>query len=242
VLVHGTTASHTRWAAIRPRFEARFTVTAIDRRGRGQSGDAPDYDIEREFEDTAAVVESLDPPVLLFGHSFGAICALEAALRTEKLTGLVLYEPPIIEKTIYAPGQLDRLATLLAAGDRAGMVTTFFTEVVGLPPHELEIIRTSPAWPDRVAAAHTILRECRAEETYRLPDRIDRLTLPVLLLLGSDSPVFFGEATTALEKALPNARTIVMPGQRHMAMDTGSDLVVGAVFDFWKEIGPREAR
>lgn len=154
VLVHGTSASHTRWTAIRPRFEEHFTVTAIDRRGRGQSGDAPHYDIEREFEDVAAVVETLDSPVLLFGHSYGAICALEAAFRTDKLAGLILYEPPIANESIYAPGQLDRLATLLAAGDRDGMVAAFFTEVVGLPPQHLEIARASPAWPDRVAAAH----------------------------------------------------------------------------------------
>jgi pimeloyl-ACP methyl ester carboxylesterase len=35
VLVHGTAANSSRWTAIRPRFEERFTVTAIDRRGRG---------------------------------------------------------------------------------------------------------------------------------------------------------------------------------------------------------------
>ena len=243
VLVHGTTASHTRWSAIRPRFEERFTVTAIDRRGRGQSGDASDYAIEHEFEDVAAVAEALDPPVLLFGHSFGAICALEAAFRTEKLAGLVLYEPPIVEQTIYAPGQLDRLEALLASGDREGMVAAFFTEVVGVPPHELEIARASPAWPDRVAAAHTILRECRAEETYRLSaDRAGRLSLPVLLLLGGDSPSFFAEAISVLEKTLPNARKAVMPGQRHMAMDTGPDLVVGAVFDFWRDIESQGSR
>jgi pimeloyl-ACP methyl ester carboxylesterase len=39
-----------------------------------------------------------------------------------------------------------------------------------------------------------------------------------------------------LMKTLPNARTVVMPGQRHIAMDTGPDLLVGAVLDFWRDI------
>lgn len=56
VLVHGTVADHSRWAPVLPAFEARFTVLAIDRRGRGQSGDADDYALERESEDVAAVV------------------------------------------------------------------------------------------------------------------------------------------------------------------------------------------
>jgi alpha-beta hydrolase superfamily lysophospholipase len=75
VLVHGTTANRTRWASVRARFEAHFTVTAMDRRGCGDSGDNPDYAIEREFEDVVAVVNALGAPVLLFGHSYGALCA-----------------------------------------------------------------------------------------------------------------------------------------------------------------------
>jgi pimeloyl-ACP methyl ester carboxylesterase len=220
-------------------------VTAIDRRGRGESGDSLDFAIEREFEDVAAVVDSLDPPVLLFGHSYGAICALEAAMRIERLAGLVLYEPPIMcdDEPLYAPGQLAQLEALVEAGDRDGVVTAFMRDIVGLPPHELEIVKSSPAWPGRVAAAHTIARECRAEEEYRLDaGRAGRLAIPVLLLLGADSPDLFGKAIAMLEEALPDTRTVVMPGQQHVAMDTAPDLVIEALFDFWREIEPARAR
>ena len=57
MLVHGTTADHSRWAPVLPAFEQHFTVLAIDRRGRGRSGDAGTYALEREYEDVAAVVE-----------------------------------------------------------------------------------------------------------------------------------------------------------------------------------------
>jgi pimeloyl-ACP methyl ester carboxylesterase len=56
----------------------RFTVYAMDRRGRGASGDAPEYALEREFEDVAAAVDALPGPVYLYGHSFGGVCAVEA--------------------------------------------------------------------------------------------------------------------------------------------------------------------
>ena len=81
VLVHGTTADHTRWDPLRPDFEEHFTVYAIDRRGRGGSGDAAHYELEREFEDVATVVESIDEPVNLLGHSHGALCSLEAPCK-----------------------------------------------------------------------------------------------------------------------------------------------------------------
>jgi len=35
VLVHGTTADHTRWAPAIPALSAEFTACALDRRGRG---------------------------------------------------------------------------------------------------------------------------------------------------------------------------------------------------------------
>ena len=88
------------------------------------------------------------------------------------------------------------------------------------------------------AATHTIPREARAEESCRLPaDQVSKLSIPVLLLLGGDSPPLAGRVSAMLEKTLPNARTVVMPGQQHIAMDTGPDLLIGAVVGFWRDIG-----
>jgi len=42
-----------------PPLEAKYTVYAVDRRGRGGSGDTAPYAIEREFEDIAAVGDSI---------------------------------------------------------------------------------------------------------------------------------------------------------------------------------------
>ncbi len=130
--------------------------------------------------------------------------------------------------------QLDRLETLLTIGDREGVVTTFFGEVLGVSPDQL---KSSPAWPGRIAAAHTLPRELRAEDAYRLEaGRIGKLLMPVLLLLGGDSLPFFARVISELEKILTNARTVVMPGQQHIAMDTGPDLLVAAILDFWREV------
>jgi pimeloyl-ACP methyl ester carboxylesterase len=76
VLVHGVGGTAARWAPVLPALTQHFRVFALDRRGRGSSGDAPSYAIEREVEDIVALVDSIGEPVNLFGHSFGAICAL----------------------------------------------------------------------------------------------------------------------------------------------------------------------
>lgn len=111
VLVHGTSANRTSFASIRPRFEEHFTVTTMDRRGCGDSGDSPEYAIDREFEDVVAVVKAVGAPVLLFGHSYGALCALGAAMQTDKLSGASCTNPGSLGARICIPRSSLRVST-----------------------------------------------------------------------------------------------------------------------------------
>jgi pimeloyl-ACP methyl ester carboxylesterase len=234
VLVHGTTADHARWAPVLPALEEHFTVCTVDRRGRGGSEDAAAYSIEGEFEDVAAIVDSIGEPVNLLGHSFGAICSLEASLCSHNVRKLVLYEPPIPTGiSIYPVGAAARIQTLVEAGERDSAVTTFLREIARVPPHELALLQAAPAWQGRVAAAHTIAREMQAAEEYVFdPARFRSMQTPTLLLLGGDSPPFLKAGTAAVEAALPDVRVTVMPGQQHTAMNTAPDLFARAVLQF----------
>jgi pimeloyl-ACP methyl ester carboxylesterase len=236
LLLHGTSADHRRWQPVLPALEERFTVYNLDRRGRGGSGDADSYVLEREFADVTAVVEAIGEPVDVIGHSYGGLCALEAApVLGAKLHKLVLYEPPmnVSDVPIASPEVIDRLETVLATEGREAFVTTFMRDLVGVPPDALERMRTLPVWQARVAAAHTVPRELRAVEGYRFdPVRFGEVTTPTLLLLGGDSPPAVQQATRAIAAALPNARTVVFPGQGHVAMDTATELFLEEVLRF----------
>jgi pimeloyl-ACP methyl ester carboxylesterase len=235
VLIHGTAADHGRWRPVLPAFEERFTVCAVDRRGRGGSGDSNGYAIEREFEDVAAVVGSLGEPVNLVGHSYGALCALEAALLVRNVRKLVLYEPGIevAGQEIYPHEVIERLEALLGAGDRDGVVATTMREVAGLPSETVEYMRSQPAWQARLDAAHTIPRELRAVKAYGLDaKRFRDLGVPTLLLSGGDSPAALRKAAEAVDEVLPESRAVVMQGQGHAAMDTGTDLFTTEVLRF----------
>ena len=234
VLVHGTAADHTRWAPVLPAFSAHFTVYACDRRGRGASGDGSSYAMEREFEDIAAVVDGIGGPVDLVGHSYGALCALEACARAKHLRRLVLYEPPIPAGVpITPPDIVDRLQALLDAGDREEVVATFLREVPRVPAEQLELMRSLPAWRARVRAAATIPRELRAHNAYAfLPETFRDVGVPVLMLLGSESPPFFRAALERVQAAVPSAQLVVLAGQQHAAIDTAPDLFAREVIAF----------
>jgi pimeloyl-ACP methyl ester carboxylesterase len=235
VLMHGTAANHGRWSPVLSTFEERFTVYAVDRRGRGDSGDADGYAVEREFEDVAAVIDSIGEPVNLLGHSYGAFLALEAALLTNNIHRSILYDPGIevAGREIYPHEVTERLEALLRAGDRDEVVATTMREVAGLPPETVEHLRTLPVWQTRVAAAHTIPRELRAVKAYRFdPERFRDLGVPTMLLSGGASPAAFRKAAEVADDALPDSRIVVMPGQGHAAMDTGTDLFTAEVLRF----------
>jgi pimeloyl-ACP methyl ester carboxylesterase len=232
VLVHGTAADHTRWAPVVPALGERYTVLAVDRRGRGASGDAGRYAIEREYEDVAAVVEWAGSEVDVIGHSHGAWCALEACLLTAKVRRLVLYEPPM-GVVVGEPDQIARLEQLTAAGETDELVAYFMQAFAGLPPEQVELLRTLPAWQARVAAAGTIAREERASREYVFePGRFRELRVPALLLSGGASPPAFAAALELIRGALPDCRLVVMPGQSHAAMDTGTQLFLDEVLSF----------
>lgn len=67
----------------------------MDRRGRGASGDAPDYELKREFEDVAAVVDAVaeasGSTVDVYCSSCGGLCAFGAATLTSNISRFALY-------------------------------------------------------------------------------------------------------------------------------------------------------
>ncbi len=234
VLVHGSTADHRRWAVLLPRLTERFTVLAMDRRGRGASGDAPDYALEREYEDVAAVLRAAGPGASLLGHSFGALCAMEAALRVPGLRRLVLYEPgfPVDGAALYPPGLLDRLRALLDAGDRDGFLAAFFRDGAGLSDAQIDTLRADPSWPARLAGAHTALREAADGDYVFAPERFAALAVPTLLVVGGASPPELTAPSRALAAALPDSRIAMLPGQGHAAITTAPEMFLGAVLPF----------
>jgi pimeloyl-ACP methyl ester carboxylesterase len=232
LLIHGTAADHSRWAPVLPAFEERFTVVAMDRRGRGQSGDGVAYALEREVEDVLAVIPWAGRPVDVIGHSYGGMCAMEAALRTDGIRRLVLYEPPMgFLRT--PPHVVTRLEELLGTGQRDELLGYFMIEVAGLSPEQVDLLRSLPAWQSRLDAADTIPREERTTREYAFAaERFHGLDVPTLFLEGGDSAAPFKAAGEAVAAALPNCMRVVMPGQRHAAMDTGTELFTTEVLRF----------
>lgn len=225
VLVHGAPADHTRWRPLLPYLQAHVSVHAMDRRGRGASGDAGEYSLEREYADVAAVIDAVavacGQSVDVYGHSHGAIVAFGAATLTANLRKLVLYEGwPVPDPSIYAlpAGVMGRMNRLLEDGDRDGVVESLFRAVEGVSDEDMDALRAAPSWPGRVAAAHTLPREILAETRARLvPEQAAGIGVPVLLVTGEESTDPAKAVVDTVAAALPDARELVLAGQQHIA-------------------------
>jgi len=239
VLIHGTTADHLTFRVVGPVLGRRRRLYAVDRRGRGGSGDGPAYSIEREFEDVAAVADALAQEhggaVDVVGHSYGGRCALGASLRTTSIRRVVCYEgAPAPTHHPYQPDDLaPRLRAFVDGGDQAAALEVFMREVVGFDDAAMARFRADSVWPLRVAAAHTIPRELEAERSSAASlEALGRVAVPVLQLLGTASVSAFHAATKALDMRLARGSIIRIEGAAHAAHHTHPERLVAAVEAF----------
>jgi pimeloyl-ACP methyl ester carboxylesterase len=235
LLVHGGLSGRYRFAPLAEQLVPHFRVTAIDRRGRGSSGDAAEYALEREFEDVRAVAERLavDGPVDVFAHSIGGVVVLGAAGLGAPLRRIALYEPP--GRVTVTADWLDRLRSLIAAGRPGPAIASFLTEVIGLTPEQVAALRDAPPGPDDVLAiaSRTLVREGEALAALDLAALAAPVTQPVLLLHGSASPLWAATVVGSLATALPDAQVVELAGAGHEGVDTAAGTVADHLVRFF---------
>lgn len=199
----------------------RFTIVNYDRRGRGESTDTAPYAVQREIEDIEALIDMVGGKAGLYGMSSGAVLALEAAVKLPgKVTGVLMYEPPIDPEQSSASAwqQHAEMVALSEKGDADGMMVKFMSGV-GMPPDALEGFRRSPAWPAFASVGLTLEHDYRvmaeATDGDHPPARWQDIDVPVLVVNGDASYPFIEPGAAWVAAAVPGARRQVLPGQSH---------------------------
>jgi pimeloyl-ACP methyl ester carboxylesterase len=234
ILVNGASSTRADAAHVAAALAPYFTVYTFDRRGRGDSGDTAPYAVAREVEDIAALIDVAGGAAFVFGHSSGAILALEAAraLPETRITKLALYEPPFIIDDSHPPmpeGFVARLKGLIAAG-RRGEAAVTFSAFVGLPAEMIAQMRQSPAWPAMEAAAPSLVYDAMICEDVQRgdPAALNKWTTTAVPTLVMDGAVFLGQpephafmrhSADAIARILLNARRQTLDGQDHGPSD-----------------------
>ena len=202
----------------------RYTVVSYDRRGRGGSGNAAPYAVEREFEDLEAIVEVAGGSAHVFGMSSGSVLALKAAGAGVAVDRLVMYQPPFIVDTeghVAPPGFAARLDELVAKDDRSGAAKHFMRHGMGVPAPFVAMMRAArPLWRNLKAVAPTLPYDLAVmgEDVQGRPLQNEPwagIATPTLIADGGKSPAQLRRAADQLAERLPNARRRTLDGQSH---------------------------
>ncbi len=96
LLLHGVTRCGSDWEPLLPALAANWKVIALDQRGHGDSPREGNYFVADYVADAVRMVrDELETPLVIFGHSLGAmVAAAVAAELPQRVRGIVLEDPP----------------------------------------------------------------------------------------------------------------------------------------------------
>jgi len=201
------------------KFGEEFAVYTYDRRGRGDSGDTPPYALEREIEDLEAIIDAAGGSAFLYGHSSGAVLALEAALRIpRKVSKVVLFDAPYVhdekEKAKYALLR-QKILSLLGKGKGASALRAFLIGI-GMPRIFAYLLPVMPGWQTMKALAPTLEYDLLLTSDLPPVGRAAEIKVPTQIIYGGKSPASIHSVAKQLAEAIPGSRLEELAGQNHM--------------------------
>ena len=215
VIIGGITSTATALDFLAHELSESYNVVVPDLRGRGRSDRAGPgrYSLDDYAADLDAVIAAfaLRDPVLL-GHSLGARIAARWAAERAEHGPLLLVDPPLSSKHRPYPTSWDAFASQLEQA-RGGTTAD-------------EIREWYPTWPDRELAIRAqelpTCDETAVRETHEgfQTDEFEadwvRLTTPVTLLHGVNSPMVTTDDARRLANLNTDAVVIAVPAAGHM--------------------------
>lgn len=231
--IHGSGGDHTLWGLQLSAFPA-YTVAALDLNGHGRSPARPGEALATYVEDVLAVLEALEVPVVLAGHSLGGAVALQAALaRPRHLVGLALIDTGARLRV------LPRLLQLIEE-DFEGALDF----LLGLLFHRAapELVRRAREQMARNGQA-TLLRDFRACDRFDVMERLGEIVLPTLVCVGEHDQMTPLKYARFLQERLAKAELVVIPEAGHMPMleqpETLNAALARFLEGFRRAAGPR---
>lgn len=214
VLVHGFTQTGRTWDDVTRQLTPGVEVVRVDLPGHGGSAD-----VRLDFEQTAAAIGEQGGRATYVGYSMGGRLCLRLAIdRPDLVTALVLLSA--------SPGLSDaaerderRRADLRLAIDIKEIGTDEFLhhwlsqpmfETLQPRAADMEARRANP--PEGLAAA---LRSLGTGVQEPLWDRLHELSMPLLLVVGSEDAKYRSIAERMVGRMGGNARVAVLEGAGH---------------------------
>ena len=114
-------------------------------------------------------------------------------------------------------------------------MASFLTEIIGLTEEQVIELRNAPRDYDVMPiVSATMRREAQAIADTDLRVLAAAVLVPVLLILGSQSPAWARDITGTLAAVLPRSTLAVLDGQGHDAIDSAPELLASELAGFFR--------
>jgi len=241
VLVPGFGMTHEAWdRQVRALTAAGHRVVAVDQRGHGRSDKPLDgYDVERLSQDLVAVLDALEVQrSVLVGWSFGGQVAFRtAAAHPDRVDRLVLVGSNAVRASRsadfpFGPDQEPTVAAMIAmeVEDRFRARRTTIRSGFGTQPDPAVVdwmVAQSlqmPSWA-AIACYHSML-------ATDLVSEVDRVTMPVLQVIGETDPVHSAKGARWLAERLADSRLVTLADCGHYPMFEAPDALDEQLLSF----------
>ena len=234
VLLHATLSASGQLVALARQLAARARVVLVDRRGSGDSpmANPEPVPVARHVADVVDVLDDLRAErVVIVGHSFGGVVALEAAARhPDRIASVIAWEPPYLavaaEPVRAAMSSVAAdVAGAFARGGSTAAARSFLDAVAGAGAWD----RLHPRQRRAIGREGTGALADAAMEGLE-PDGLGRIICPVTLATGDASEPFYAPIADALAARVgPRAERIHLPGLRHPAPITDPSAIAGLI-------------
>jgi len=237
VCLHSNASHSGQWRALIEMLAPGFHVLAADSYGAGKSPAWPVDETVRLRDEVALlepVFELAGDPFVLVGHSYGAAIALIAAVtQPHRVRALALYEPTlfsVIDADAPPPNDADgiwnavaRAATALHAGDPDRAAEHFIDFWMGKGAWA----RTPESRKSPIAESVTnVFGWAKALFDESTPLSVfAELEIPVLYMMGKDSPASSRGVGRLLTRVLPQVEVVEFEGVGHMGPITHPELI-----------------
>ena len=244
VFMHGSAMRTDMWHYQIDAFEGR-RVVFYDLRGHGLSqpkGDE-DYTIKRLAQDLLAVIEDARlKEVVIVGHSVGGMVAQQLCLDHSELQGDVI-KGLVLLNTTYGPAietvlggaavarferfarrpfdllgsqsvRLDKLRAVIKPSDAMFWGVSFAAFGPQASAHQIDFVYDMTA----ETASDVLFDLIRSYRDFDATEQLDEITVPCLVLSGSEDRLTLSEASAYLADHLPKAELQLLEGAGHMSM------------------------
>ncbi len=213
VLVHGLGEHSGRYEHVGARLVGHgFSVTAFDLRGHGASGgDRVDVDyFDRFLDDLEMVLETVNEPRIVYGHSMGGLIAMSYGMSTRPQPLLYVLSAPALSADVPAFLRVGaKVLTRIRPGLR--MANSIKGEQLSRDPSVGEKYFADPLVETKATAR---FGSAFLGQMERLEGDYDRLSRPALVIHGSEDSLVPPQASAPLA-ALPSVDRKLFAGLRH---------------------------